>query len=195
MKYVSLRFSVKMVLVVALVLPSCSEDEERAFDLRASVVCPPDAGPQVCVGGGATGGSSAQPDPEPEDEQDAGAAQARFVFDDLSVVDGLATLIISNCVAGALCRSASFTITNQGDAPGEVEVFDATGQGILDPVCAQELAPGQSCSNVFEVRRPVAAGNTLCLGRLSLSAPVVGQETLPVCLETFFGECLLESCR
>jgi hypothetical protein len=174
----------------------CSDEQERVFDLPSGSACPPDAGPQVCSqSGGAAGGSSAQPDPEPEDDNGGDRLDADFVFGGLEFVNGFATLIISNCPAGSLCRSAPFEVRNDGDGAASIVISDPTREGAVLADCGEAIAPGQSCQYIFEVERPSVPGNTLCLGRLSMTRPVSGQEVLPVCLETFFGECPLQSCQ
>ena len=189
-----LKHTLSLLSVLALALPACSEDDPE-FNLISDNSCPPDAGQQICPGGGGGGIVMNQPDATPQEDADMPPmGEPIFAFTGLSVVNGESVVIIPNCPAGGMCTSTAFQITNVGDATGSITLSDPDDLGTLDPVCRGSLAPDASCDNALQVLRPNAPGTVQCLGRLTLSDPVAGQDTLPVCLETTFGQCLSTNC-
>ena len=188
-----------------LALWACSDSDPQPR-LFAGNACPEDAG-MLCPGAwGGAGGAQEEPEPEPEPEDagrdedadqdaDQDAGQASYSFGaGLTLVDGERRVVISNCPSGARCASAPFTITNEGEGPGLIVVSASPALGTLDPACDQILAPDQSCTNTLSFQRPTSPATVQCLGRLLLSAPVSGQDTIAVCVETTFGECLSANC-
>ncbi len=174
----------------------CGEDESDDFSLTVFEGCDEeeDNGRPCNTGrAGGGGGGAANPDNGGGDDANNAQDELKFVLNGLDRNrDNELVLIMTNCIQGNTCQ-ASFEIEviGEGDAQLALDVPEEVGALSLD---CEALEPGEPCEVTLRINNRPGPGTALCIGRIALSEPASEQDSIPVCAEDSFGQCLNLSC-
>ena len=195
------RWWVCAVMAGAAVV-GCSDDGERDPSLPDEAV--------VCEGGGCGGGGVGAAGGEVVDTGVSDDGDAGMEGDGMGNPNNLTwgglilpsgggdrpMLAITGCLPGNTC-TARVAFSNMGSQPVSASLrFEDNNAYLVDASggCDGPLRAGEECALSVALLGMPASPSKICLGRLQVSPPINGYETLFVCAEQEFNLCRSDPC-